>query len=471
VHEKSVTIAVVAPQEPFEFFSDFWEGVWSAAYELAPLGVQVNNILIETLDAGLQAQSLEELLRAVPDVIVLLPVESQQFDALIERHAQRGVPVVTVFNDAPRSRRALFVGPDYRVAGRLAGQMLGSVIPQRSRIAALTGSRTSAHLGQQYEGFREALGTGGSEFILTEYETAEDLLAGDFSYGGLYAGCGESPLLDEVLKLVRKPARAVTFGLTDISKPYLESGALCAVIDSSRYYQGYLAVQKAYECVRAQSIESRWVSIPSAVMLPAHVSAEGLRSSMYVVMETVLRQRTAQLRNYKQELDLVNARLMRTGEIDALSGLLNLRKFEEVLGQAFAGTGDRNTTIALLVFALDDAPGIAGLLGQAAADQAIQSIAGALRAACRPDDIVGRTGDAEFAVMLKGPLSVAQALADRILNCVSEVRMAADPEYVLSVSFAMVWTPMHGRTGGELKTAAQSILRKAEGFQALRKAG
>ena len=44
MNEKSITIAVIAPREPFEFFDLVWEGVWSAAYELAPLGVEVRTV-------------------------------------------------------------------------------------------------------------------------------------------------------------------------------------------------------------------------------------------------------------------------------------------------------------------------------------------------------------------------------------------------------------------------------------------
>ena len=476
MHKTSVTIAVVAPQEPFTFFGDFWEGVWSAAYELAPLGVQVNNILVESLDAELQAQSLEALLAASPDAIVLLPSESQRFDSLIERHARQGSPVVTVFNDAPLSGRALFVGPDYRVAGRLAGQMLESVLPPQGRVVALAGCRRNAHLEQQYGGFLEALRASLTPFTLTEYDTAEGLLAAlnsaGFSFDGLYVGCSETPFLNEILRRVRRPARAVTFGLTDVTRPYLESGTLCAVIDSSRYYQGYLAMQKAYECVHARSLESRWVSIPTSVMLPAHATIEGQRASTYQVMETVLRQRTCQLQNYKQELDLANARLLRIAETDSVTGLLNRRRFDELVDGAVAGYNDGDSPVALLVLALDDAEGIAGLFGQRATEQAVQAVAAAIGAACRPDDILGRTGPAEFGLLLpQTPLALAQAISDRIIESVSDARMAADPDLVFSVSVGLVWTPVHGRTGSELRSAALALPGKIEHFEELRKAG
>ena len=57
----NITIAVVAPQEPFEFFDAFWEGVWSAAYELAPLGVNVLTVSTATLDVDDQIHALKDV--------------------------------------------------------------------------------------------------------------------------------------------------------------------------------------------------------------------------------------------------------------------------------------------------------------------------------------------------------------------------------------------------------------------------
>jgi diguanylate cyclase (GGDEF)-like protein len=231
-------------------------------------------------------------------------------------------------------------------------------------------------------------------------------------------------------------------------------------------------MQKAYECVHARSLESRWVSIPTSVMLPAHATIEGQRASTYQVMETVLRQRTCQLQNYKQELDLANARLLRIAETDSVTGLLNRRRFDELVDEAVAGYNDGDSPVALLVLALDDAEGIAGLFGQRATEQAVQAVAAAIGAACRPDDILGRTGPAEFGLLLpQTPLALAQAVSDRIIESVSDARMAADPDLVFSVSVGLVWTPVHGRTGSELRSAALALPGKIEHFEELRKAG
>ena len=59
VKESLVTIAVVAPQEPFEYYQLFWDGVWSAAHELAPLGVRVLTAATPIAEWSEQAKVLE----------------------------------------------------------------------------------------------------------------------------------------------------------------------------------------------------------------------------------------------------------------------------------------------------------------------------------------------------------------------------------------------------------------------------
>jgi hypothetical protein len=68
-------------------------------------------------------------------------------------------------------------------------------------------------------------------------------------------------------------------------------------------------------------------------------------------------------------------------------------------------------------------------------------------------------------------LALAQAVSDRIIESVSDARMAADPDLVFSVSVGLVWTPVHGRTGSELRSAALALPGKIEHFEELRKAG
>jgi diguanylate cyclase (GGDEF)-like protein len=345
--------------------------------------------------------------------------------------------------------------------------MLRNVLQPNGRVATLAGPPTSARI-QQYAGFLDALRNNSPEFDITEFGSGEALLEAMGGAGppfdGLYLGWSECAQLSPILARVVSPARAVAFGMTPITTPHLQSGILCAVIDSSLYYQGYLAVQKAYECANGQSTESRWTAIPSSVMLSAHASGKGQHASTHLVMEAVLRQRTRQLHTYKEELGRANARLMSEVETDSLTGLLNRRRFEEIMEEAAAARTDRDGPVTVLMVAMDDLSEIDELLGQTAVDQAVQAVGDALQKACTSDAVLARTGMGEFAVLSQETTAVlAQGLTERILRSVAEARMATDPDCTFTVSVRLTCTPLSGRSGLKRPAANVSLpkLRKA----------
>lgn len=416
----------------------FWEGVWSAAHELAPLGVNVLTLSQLSGGCGEQAQVLRDLFVKRVDAVVLLPGDSKKLNGLIDQHALRNTPVVTVLHDAPESRRTAFVGSDYRLSGRLAGDLMAKMLRPKSHIVALTGTREALHLKERYEGFRDALEASKIPLGLTTFDDADHfatVIAGrGRKFDGLYIGCSEAvdtrPLLDQV----RTPARCVTFDLTEPVKPYLEKRVVSAVIDSSRYYQGYLAVQKAFECLQTFSVAPSWVPIPSTVVLPEHVTSLGEQSSLHSIFETLVRQRTAQLRTYKQALDLANAKLQRMAETDPLTGLLNRRKFEEVLDLEVERSHE-GEPLSIMVAQVDHFTSLNDLLGGPAAEQAVKLIADTIRSSCRGKDILARLGPDQLAICLPGTGTDGVLLMrERIEAAVEEVRSAAHSEIRLSVS-------------------------------------
>ena len=53
---ENVTIAVVAPLQPEDFFDRLWEGVWEAAFDLSSFGVGVVNLTTDHHDASGQRE-------------------------------------------------------------------------------------------------------------------------------------------------------------------------------------------------------------------------------------------------------------------------------------------------------------------------------------------------------------------------------------------------------------------------------
>src|ERR1019366_4855772 len=101
----NVTIAIVAPIQPEDFFDLLWQGVWEATFDLSSFGVEVQNLTTQDGDVREQGKILEMLLDSRPDAIGLMPVHVSALNDLIDQHVERGTPVITFHGDAPDSKR------------------------------------------------------------------------------------------------------------------------------------------------------------------------------------------------------------------------------------------------------------------------------------------------------------------------------------------------------------------------------
>ena len=73
-------------------------------------------------EASKQIEELESLMRQKVDGIVLFPGEPKALEKTIDKVVATGIPVVTVYVDAPASKRLVFVGGSEEDAGRRVGE-------------------------------------------------------------------------------------------------------------------------------------------------------------------------------------------------------------------------------------------------------------------------------------------------------------------------------------------------------------
>jgi diguanylate cyclase (GGDEF)-like protein len=105
-------------------------------------------------------------------------------------------------------------------------------------------------------------------------------------------------------------------------------------------------------------------------------------------------------------------RLMR---FDALTGAYNKRQFDESLRLAVFTTRTAPKPISLIVFDLDHFKRINDTHGHTAGDQVLCELAKVVRETLQPEQVFGRIGGEEFAVLSEGsPLREAAQHAERI---------------------------------------------------------
>lgn len=102
---------------------------------------------------------------------------------------------------------------------------------------------------------------------------------------------------------------------------------------------------------------------------------------------------------------------------DALTGLLNLRAFEEVLQQEHRKAERFNRPYTLAVIDVDNLAQVNEMLGRDAGSQVLGTVASAITRSIRSSDVAARLGGDEFIVLLvEADAQTGTAIAQRIRN-------------------------------------------------------
>jgi diguanylate cyclase (GGDEF)-like protein len=463
---ENITIAVIAPVQPEDFFDLLWQGAWEATFDLSSFGVEVQDLTTEGRDVQGQRKILEMLLTSPVNAIALMPVHATALNDLIDQHGRNGTPVVTFHADAPYSRRAAFVSPDPHQAGALAGEALVKLMRGHGRILSFPGLLDQFHLEQRYEGLREAVArySGRIEEAHRMIDTATSdasivELLQSFPAAGYYVGNEDLIRIAGALDRsgIEKPC--VGFSNTEQVRPFLERGTVSAVIDENRYQLGYFAVQKAYEAVLKQ--ESREavssVQIPSTVVFAANAGGDG--DSLRNAFELLVRQRTEILLTYKHRLEEANAKLLDLAVTDPLTGLYNRRRFEEVLNMEVTRSR-RYGPMSLLMIDLNHFKQVNDRNGHQAGDDVLKAISRVLVACSRTTDTCARLGGDEFAVILPHADSAAAGVVrNRIQQQIATTSVpAADGELQVSLSVGIATMPDDADDAAALIAAADAAM-------------
>ena len=132
------------------------------------------------------------------------------------------------------------------------------------------------------------------------------------------------------------------------------------------------------------------------------------------------------LRESQHQLMEINLELQRLTNLDGLTGLNNRRRFDEyALAEWRRSVRDRSP-FALLVADVDDFKRFNDTYGHVAGDEALKSVAGAIRANCsRASDLPARFGGEEFAMILPNTdLVGTRYIAEAVRKSVEDLHIA-----------------------------------------------
>jgi diguanylate cyclase (GGDEF)-like protein len=188
------------------------------------------------------------------------------------------------------------------------------------------------------------------------------------------------------------------------------------------------------EAVRALPADAGWLIRAAthrthAVLLAARGSADAEAGLRYgdTVAAALWRQRqhtlhTAETLKSLEVLRAQHAQATRAADLDPLTGIANRRAFDRAVRRAQADPGTAGATVTVMIIDLDKFKQINDTHGHSSGDAALRTIARALAAQIREQDVMARLGGDEFAALLVDVGAIQGAsVAARMLSAVRQI--------------------------------------------------
>ena len=147
-------------------------------------------------------------------------------------------------------------------------------------------------------------------------------------------------------------------------------------------------------------------------------------------------------------------------ETDALTGISNRHHFTRRAGAVLEQCRKANQQVGLVMLDLDHFKTINDRFGHATGDWALKAVAQACQQACRRDDLLGRLGGEEFALLLVGyDAEASAALAEQCRQRISAIdTLPSGHRFRITASFGVAGSRNCGHSFDELMARADDAL-------------
>lgn len=272
---KRIAILIQPPANPFH--AQLREGIEQARAMFRDLNMQFQ---IGHIDPTRPDQIARQIARAAAwaDGLILTVPAAPDIVAAIRALPER-IPVVTMADDVPGSRRAAFIGPDDRQAGRVAGDLMGVLIGREwGDVLVLIGRFDMPGHGARAGGFLDVLAERHPQVrVAAVEETHEDRATagrlaaraarGNSRLRGIYlCSTGSADVAGALAEAdAARRVAVITHELTPGRRALLRARKLQAVIDQKPMLEARLAVETIARLVGR--LEGPAGSIPTDIQI------------------------------------------------------------------------------------------------------------------------------------------------------------------------------------------------------------
>ena len=252
---RRLRIGIYFPRDIASFFDPLRAGVRAAASASTGVNVELTFRTFHRLDEGdvemLTADAGERF-----DGILVAPGNPDHIGPALNVLARRGVAIVCVASDAPRSERLASVTADANASGAIAAELFSRTIQKTGNLATITGELTTLDHAEKLRGFAANLAVFAPHLSLLPaieskeqpklaYRQATALLSHKPYPLGIYVSTANSiPVLRALEeKNLLSEVQVIATDLFRELVPYIESGKILATLYQRPFTQGKTALE------------------------------------------------------------------------------------------------------------------------------------------------------------------------------------------------------------------------------------
>jgi len=221
-----------------------------------------------------QKAMVEQILKAPPDVVVLIPVDDVAMVDSIKKLNDAGIPIVLVANPLP-GRFVTYVGADDFAIGHREARYLFEHLDGKGKIVVIEGTPAAPTNRERLRGYQrafaefpgiEVLASGAGNYQQPDAKRLMDKFLAEHPQIDAVLSANDSMALGVLEALKAADRSAVVIGINGIlpAIKQIEAGAMLASVDFNMFKIGCAATRAAVRHLKHETL-------PEKVILPADV--------------------------------------------------------------------------------------------------------------------------------------------------------------------------------------------------------
>lgn len=152
-----VKIGVIILSKDDLVYQEVYEGVKSVSLELKDFGIIVECCLMEGHDVNEQLMYIRELKSKNISALAISPLDEDVIREELKKLSDENIKIVTFNTDITDTDRVCFIGQDLKKSGRVAGDLIGKLLPDGGNVLIITGQKKIKALQERIKGFKDIL--------------------------------------------------------------------------------------------------------------------------------------------------------------------------------------------------------------------------------------------------------------------------------------------------------------------------